>query len=370
MSKNTDVKNKKISIKPPIQHREKVQLESKSKDKVAGRSAPESSIDSHPNFCEELGVEIDTSVDIYGEIAKFEKQEASGSKFVPGQSALTSYLKEIGDYKVLSREKELEMFRALRNGDESMVDEIFKANAKLVPFVVKKLSGVIAGNASMGFEDIISAGNIGLLKAIQLFDPDRGYKFSTYAYHWIFSFAERAVCNDANLIRIPVHLQERVNRIRKMEKEMESSINRELTYEEKLKIIEENSGNSRDYISVEQYSLYVSPLSFNALVNEKDEKSEFGNFVASEELTPEQIAFKEELRKDILEAMEECLPERNLQVLKLRFGFETGECMTLNEVGKMFGVTRERIRQIESNSIRLLRRSRKFRHLKEYLEST
>lgn len=298
----------------------------------------------------------------------YEEDDASQGVFVLGQSALTSYMKSMADCKVVTKDEEIRMFQALKNGDTDMVDAIFKANARLVPFVVKRLAGTIINNPSMDFEDLISAGNIGLLKAIGLFDPSKGYKFSTYAYHWIYSFAERAICNDANLIRIPVHLQDKARRVKKAEKELESQMNRELTYDERVDLIEEVLGNSKEVFAMEQYARYSSPISLNTLVSDEDDSSELGDFVASNEYCPEETAFSNTLKKEIIEAMEECLPERNVQIMKLRFGFDSGTCMTLEEVGKIFGVTRERIRQIESKSIRLLRRNRKFRHLQDYME--
>lgn len=298
----------------------------------------------------------------------FDFEEKNQDNFVAGQSSMTSYMKEISQYRIVSREEEQLMFKALNEGDETMVDAIFKANAKLVPFVVKKFSGVVVNNPSMDFEDLISAGNLGLLKAIRLFDASKGYKFTTYAYNWIYAFAERAICNDANLIRIPVHLQDKARRVKKAEKELETQINRELTYEEKIKVIEDTLGNPKDVFSMEQYARYTSPISLNAIISEEDDSSVLGDFIANNDLLPEEIAFNSSLKQEILDAMKECLPERNIEILKLRFGFETGTCMTLEEVGKIFGVTRERIRQIESKSIRLLRRSRKFRHLKDYME--
>lgn len=309
---------------------------------------------------------IDAAFDEFEESLECNKEQRG--EFVSGQSSMTSYMKEMVDCKVVTKEEELSMFKALQDGDATMVDAIFKANARLVPFVVKKFAGVIVNNPSMDFEDLISAGNLGLLKAIGLFDPDKGYKFSTYAYHWIYSFAERAICNDANLIRIPVHLQEKARRVKKAEKELEASINRELTYEERLEVLEKTLGSTKDVFSMEQYAKYTSPVSLNAIVSEDDDGSELGDFIANDEYLPEDIAFHNALKEEILEAMKECLPERNIEILKLRFGFETGRCMTLEEVGNIFGVTRERIRQIESKSIKMLRRSRKFRHLKDYME--
>lgn len=318
-----------------------------------------------PTFDEEYIFESN-DIEKNEKIQKSKNYQETGD-FISGQSSITSYMKDISKYKVVSREEELQMFKALKEGDESMVEEIFKANAKLVPFVVKRFAGVIASNPAMDFEDLISAGNMGLLKAIGLFDPSKGYKFTTYAYNWIYAFAERTICNDANLIRVPVHLQDKARKIKKVEKEMESQINRELTYEEKVKLIEDTLGNSRDVFQMEQYALYTSPISLNAIVNDEDDSTEFGDFIASTNHMPEEEAFGNALRQEILEIMELCLPERNIQVLKMRFGFDSGVCMTLEEVGKIFGVTRERIRQIESNSLRLLRRNRKFRHLKDYM---
>lgn len=317
---------------------------------------------------------IDANFDESDESDKSEESEESDKSlecnkeqrgnFVSGQSSITSYMKGMVDCKVVTKEEEFSMFKALQAGDATMVDAIFKANARLVPFVVKRFAGVIAKNPSMDFEDLISAGNLGLLKAIGLFDPDKGYKFSTYAYNWIFSFAERAIYNDANLIRIPVHLQEKVIKFKKAEKELEASINRKLTYEERLELLE-TLGSPIDVFSMEKYEMCTSPVSLNTTINE--EGDELGVFITSDEALPEDIAFYNVLKEEILEAMEECLPARNIEVLKLRFGFKTGECMTLEEVGGIFGVTRERIRQIESKSIRILRRSKKFRYLKDYL---
>jgi RNA polymerase primary sigma factor len=276
----------------------------------------------------------------------------------------------LSDAKPVSREEELEMFRKLHEGDESMRDAIFKANARLVPFIAKRLLGAIANNPVLDLEDLISAGNLGMLKAINLFDPDKGYKFTTYAYNWIFSFMERAICNNSNAIRIPVHMQERMRKIKKREKELEYEYNRELTYEEKQEIAKKFMKTDNELANYNSYYMILEPVSLNVLTkpNGEEGETELIDFIAVDAITPEMEYASTALREAIENAMKDCLPERSEKILRMRFGFETGSVMTLEEVGQVFGITRERVRQIETKSIRILRRNRKFRHLKDYIE--
>lgn len=287
--------------------------------------------------------------------------------FIAGKESLSMYMDSLATCVPVSKEREREMFVALKNGDESMKEQIFLANARLVPYIVKRISKLVINTSSMGVEDLISAGNIGLMKAINLFEVEKGYRFTTYAYHWVFSFMERCFCNESNAIRIPVHVQSKFRKISQVQLKKESELNRVLDQDEILEIYKEITNNENNQNEMNQYNWCSSLVSLNQPVStEGDTYLELGDHLVSEELSPETLVLNQVIREEIQEALY-TLPPRNANVLKLRFGFDNEPPKTLEEIGQELGVTRERVRQIEANSIRMLRYNKKLKHLKEYL---
>ena len=301
--------------------------------------------------------------DIDENLEDIEELDEDLEKDVPSTNMLSFYFKSISEYKPFTREEEAEVFRRLKENDPEAPELIFKANAKLVPFVAKKLYPAIADNAS----------NLGLLKAIFRFDPSKGFRFSTYAYHWIFSFIERAIANEANPVRLPVHMQEKIRRLKNLEKSTESKQGRELTVKEKENLARKVFVSDQEYYNYNQCRVVADTVSLNSLINRgsgDDSDTELIDFVGNDgRMCPEQEYYHAELREEMEKALHKCLPKRNEEILRMRFGFDTGRPMTLEEIAAQYGITRERVRQIEAKSIRILRRDRKIRGMLAFMEN-
>ncbi len=266
------------------------------------------------------------------------------------------YLKEIGQIKLLTTEEELELADKIAQGDEQAKATLAEANLRLVVSIAKRYVG-----RGMLFLDLIQEGNIGLMKAVEKFDVTKGYKFSTYATWWIRQAITRAIADQARTIRVPVHMVETINKLARVERQLTLELNREPTEEELAK----KMGTSVDKIR-DIYKISQEPVSLEIPIGEEDD-SHLGDFIPDEtNMSPEDFAVNELLKDEISEVLL-TLTEREEKVIRLRFGLEDGRPRTLEEVGQLFGVTRERIRQIEAKALRKLRHPSRSRKLKDYL---
>ena len=266
------------------------------------------------------------------------------------------YLKEIGQIKLLTMEEELELADRINAGDEKAKNILAEANLRLVVSIAKRYVG-----RGMLFLDLIQEGNIGLMKAVDKFDVTKGYKFSTYATWWIRQAITRAIADQARTIRVPVHMVETINKLARIQRQLTLELNREPTEEELAKKMGLSVDKIRDIYKISQ-----EPVSLETPIGEEDD-SHLGDFVPDERnMSPEDYATNEMLKDEISEVLL-TLTEREERVIRLRFGLEDGKSRTLEEVGQMFGVTRERIRQIEAKALRKLRHPSRSRKLKDYM---
>ena len=266
------------------------------------------------------------------------------------------YLKEIGQIKLLSMEEELELSDRILAGDEEAKRILAEANLRLVVSIAKRYVG-----RGMLFLDLIQEGNIGLMKAVDKFDVGKGFKFSTYATWWIRQAITRAIADQARTIRVPVHMVETINKLARIQRQLTLELNREPTEEE----LAEKMHTSVDKIR-EIYKISQEPVSLETPIGE-EEDSHLGDFIKDERnVSPEEYATNEMLKDEISKVLL-TLTEREEKVIRLRFGLEDGKSRTLEEVGQLFGVTRERIRQIEAKALRKLRHPSRSRKLKDYM---
>ena len=266
------------------------------------------------------------------------------------------YLKEIGKVPLLSAEEEIEYAQRMEEGDEEAKKRLAEANLRLVVSIAKRYVG-----RGMQFLDLIQEGNLGLIKAVEKFDAEKGYKFSTYATWWIRQAITRAIADQARTIRVPVHMVETINRLSRIQRQLTLELNREPTEAELAKKMHISVEKVREVIKIAQ-----EPVSLETPIGEEDD-SHLGDFVKDERtMSPEEYTTHEMLKEEISDVL--CaLTEREEQVLRLRFGLDDGSCKTLEEVGQMFGVTRERIRQIEAKALRKLRHPSRSKKLKDFL---
>ena len=267
------------------------------------------------------------------------------------------YLKGIGRVPLLSPEDELELAQSAKNGDENAKRRLAEANLRLVVSIAKRYVG-----RGMLFLDLIQEGNLGLIKAVEKFDYHKGFKFSTYATWWIRQAITRAIADQARTIRIPVHMVETINKLIRVSRQLLQTLGREPTAEE----IAEEMGlpveRVREIIKIAQ-----EPVSLETPIGE-EEDSHLGDFIEDQEAPAPADAASFLLLKEQLEEVLDTLTAREEKVLRLRFGLEDGRARTLEEVGQVFGVTRERIRQIEAKALRKLRHPSRSKKLKDYLE--
>ena len=267
------------------------------------------------------------------------------------------YLKEIGKVPLLSAEEEIELAKRMENGDQEAKKRLAEANLRLVVSIAKRYVG-----RGMLFLDLIQEGNLGLIKAVEKFDYRKGYKFSTYATWWIRKAITRAIADQARTIRIPVHMVETINKLIRVSRQLLQELGREPTPEE----ISEEMGMPVDRVR-EILKISQEPVSLETPIGE-EEDSHLGDFIQDDNVpVPAEAASFTLLREQLVEVLG-TLTEREQKVLRLRFGLDDGRARTLEEVGKEFNVTRERIRQIEAKALRKLRHPSRSRKLKDYLD--
>ncbi|MDN4620514.1 RNA polymerase sigma factor RpoD [Paenibacillus sp. PsM32] len=267
------------------------------------------------------------------------------------------YLKEIGRVPLLSADNEVELAKRIEDGDEEAKRRLAEANLRLVVSIAKRYVG-----RGMLFLDLIQEGNMGLIKAVEKFDHTKGYKFSTYATWWIRQAITRAIADQARTIRIPVHMVETINKLIRVSRQLLQELGREPTPEEIAAEMELSVEKVREIMKIAQ-----EPVSLETPIGEEDD-SHLGDFIEDQDALAPADAAAYELLKEQLEDVLDTLTEREENVLRLRFGLDDGRTRTLEEVGKVFGVTRERIRQIEAKALRKLRHPSRSKRLKDFLE--
>ncbi|MCR4740985.1 MAG: RNA polymerase sigma factor RpoD [Lachnospiraceae bacterium] len=267
------------------------------------------------------------------------------------------YLKEIGKVPLLTGEEEIELAKRMEKGDEEAKKRLAEANLRLVVSIAKRYVG-----RGMLFLDLIQEGNLGLIKAVEKFDYTKGYKFSTYATWWIRQAITRAIADQARTIRIPVHMVETINKLTRVNRQLLQELGREPTPEETAKEMNLPVERVRDILKISQ-----EPVSLETPIGE-EEDSHLGDFIQDEQVPVPAEAAAFTLLKEQLDEVLSTLTEREQKVLELRFGLNDGRARTLEEVGKVFNVTRERIRQIEAKALRKLRHPSRSKKLKDYLD--
>ena len=278
-------------------------------------------------------------------------------KGVSLEDPVRMYLKEIGSVKLLSPEEEVELSKRAEAGDQKAKDRIIEANLRLVVSIAKKYVG-----RGIPFLDLIQEGNMGLIKAVEKFDYAKGFKFSTYATWWIRQSITRGIADKGKTIRVPVHMVETINKTLRMSRNLLQELGREPTSEE----IAERLGTTKQKVE-EALEISRDPVSMDSPIGEEEDSS-LGDFIEDENmLSPSDSADYQMLKKELVNALD-TLTDRERKVIELRFGLIDGQARTLEEVGKEFKVTRERIRQIEAKALRKLRHPSRSRKLKDFLQ--
>jgi RNA polymerase primary sigma factor len=270
------------------------------------------------------------------------------------------YLREIGKIPLLNAEEELALAQRVVAGEKKAKDKMAEANMRLVVSIAKRYSG-----RGLDFLDLIQEGNTGLLRAVEKFDPDKGFKFSTYATWWIRQAITRAIADQARTIRIPVHMVETINKLLRTQRRMTQELNREPTIEELAKELEMEPEKVEYVIKIKQ-----DITSLDAGVGrdgDEDGESVLGDFIEDEDGTTPEESAASQLLKEQVQSVLSTLSDREQKIIKMRFGLDNGKSHTLEEVGQEFAVTRERIRQIEAKALAKLRKHKDAKKLHEYL---
>ena len=314
---------------------------------------------------EEMGVSLlnddfeeEPDVDDLKEVEELKLDEITDNSFegISVDDPVRMYLREIGKIPLLSYEKELELAKRILNNDEEAKQELAEANLRLVVSIAKKYVG-----RGMLFLDLIQEGNMGLIKAVEKFDYTKGFKFSTYATWWIRQAITRAIADQARTIRIPVHMVETINKLIRTSRHLLQQLGREPTPEEIAKEMDMSVEKVMEIQKIAQ-----DPVSLETPIGEEDD-SHLGDFIQDEDSPAPHDAASYTLLREQLEEVMNTLTPREAKVLKLRFGLEDGKARTLEEVGKEFDVTRERIRQIEAKALRKLRHPSRSKKLRDYM---
>jgi RNA polymerase primary sigma factor len=294
--------------------------------------------------------EVDTDEDVLSQEQYFD--DAS-------DDSVRLYLREIGKIPLLNSEEELALAHRVVAGEKKAKDKMAEANMRLVVSIAKRYSG-----RGLDFLDLIQEGNTGLLRAVEKFDPDKGFKFSTYATWWIRQAITRAIADQARTIRIPVHMVETINKLLRTQRRMTQELNREPTIEELAKELEMEPEKVEYVMKIKQD---ITSLDAGVGRDGDDEDSVLRDFIEDEDsATPEESAANQ-LLKEQVQAILSTLSDREQKIIKMRFGLENGKSHTLEEVGQEFAVTRERIRQIEAKALAKLRKHKDSKKLHEYL---
>nr|WP_211089143.1 RNA polymerase sigma factor RpoD [Lactobacillus sp. HBUAS51381] len=290
-------------------------------------------------------------------VSKKELKEAGTTTGVKINDPVRMYLKEIGRVNLLTADQEVALALRIENGEEEAKQELAEANLRLVVSIAKRYVG-----RGMQFLDLIQEGNMGLMKAVEKFDYRKGFKFSTYATWWIRQAITRAIADQARTIRIPVHMVETINKLIRIQRQLLQDLGREPTPEEIGAEMDMPTEKVREILKIAQ-----EPVSLETPIGEEDD-SHLGDFIEDQDATSPADHAAYELLKEQLESVLDTLTDREENVLRLRFGLDDGRTRTLEEVGKVFGVTRERIRQIEAKALRKLRHPSRSKQLKDFLE--
>lgn len=323
-------------------------LEEIDEDMASAFSGQEEDADNFPDDAEIAEVEHDTET----------LESLLASDYFSADDPVRMYLKDIGKIPLLTPERELELAQLAAAGDKKAKDELIRANLRLVVSIAKKHI-----NKGMFLLDLIQEGNLGLMKAVEKFDHQKGFKFSTYATWWIRQAISRAIADQARTIRIPVHMVETIHKVSRTTRQLLQELGREPTTEEIAERMETTPDKIREILKIAQ-----DPVSLETPVGE-EEDSHLGDFVEdTDSPTPSETASYSLLREQLQNVLE-TLSQREAEVIRLRYGLYNGRPLTLEEVGQRFNITRERIRQIEAKALRKLRYPLRSKQLRDYLEN-
>lgn len=293
----------------------------------------------------------------HAEEEEVDERDLSAPTGVKINDPVRMYLKEIGRVPLLTADEEVSLALKIEQGDQEAKQRLAEANLRLVVSIAKRYVG-----RGMQFLDLIQEGNMGLMKAVEKFDYRKGFKFSTYATWWIRQAITRAIADQARTIRIPVHMVETINKLIRIQRQLLQELGKEPTPEQIAEKMEMPTEKVREILKIAQ-----EPVSLETPIGEEDD-SHLGDFIEDQEATSPAEHAAYELLKEQLEDVLDTLTDREENVLRLRFGIDDGRTRTLEEVGKVFGVTRERIRQIEAKALRKLRHPSRSKQLKDFLE--
>ena len=367
-----DVKVEKKDEKLDAEKVQEIVKKAKAKGKIAYEELAKELENTNPDQIdkvfdafEEMGVNIlnddfedEPDIDDLKEVENLKLDEITETSYegISVDDPVRMYLREIGKIPLLSYDKELELAKRILEGDEEAKQELAEANLRLVVSIAKKYVG-----RGMLFLDLIQEGNMGLIKAVEKFDYTKGFKFSTYATWWIRQAITRAIADQARTIRIPVHMVETINRLIRTSRHLLQQLGREPTPEEIAKEMDMSVEKVMEIQKIAQ-----DPVSLETPIGEEDD-SHLGDFIQDEDSPAPQDAASYTLLREQLEEVMKTLTPREAKVLRLRFGLDDGKARTLEEVGKEFDVTRERIRQIEAKALRKLRHPSRSKKLRDYM---